>query len=83
MVYQLGESGVSQVVLIYNNLSIRVTLTSVALYHTYMYMYIMYIYIYMLYGIQDPGPWIHVTVYTDPCPVPLWQGRGWIVEPKV
>ena len=37
-----------------------------------MYMYIMYIYIYiyMLYGIQDPGPWIHVTVYTDPYPVP-------------
>ena len=30
----------------------------------------MYIYIYMLYGIQDPGPWIHVTVHTDPCPVP-------------
>ena len=25
---------------------------------------------YTLYGIQDPGPWIHVTVYTDPCPVP-------------
>ena len=35
-----------------------------------MYMYIMYIYIYTLYGIQDPGPWIHVTVYTDPYPVP-------------
>ena len=27
-------------------------------------------YIYTLYGIQDPGPWIHVTVYTDPYPVP-------------
>ena len=35
-----------------------------------MYMYIMYIYMYTLYGIQDPGPWIHVTVYTDPYPVP-------------
>ena len=29
-----------------------------------------YICIYTLYGIQDPGPWIHVTVYTDPYPVP-------------
>ena len=28
------------------------------------------IYIYTLYGIQDPGPCIHVTVYTDPYPVP-------------
>ena len=36
----------------------------------YMYMYSMYIYIYTLYGIQDPGPCIHVTVYTDPYPVP-------------
>ena len=36
----------------------------------YMYMYSMYIYIYTLYGIQDPGPWIHVTAYTDPYPVP-------------
>ena len=27
-------------------------------------------YIYTLYGIQDPGPWIRVTVYTDPYPVP-------------
>ena len=36
----------------------------------YMYMYSMYIYIYPLYGIQDPGPCIHVTVYTDPYPVP-------------
>ena len=27
-------------------------------------------YIYTLYGIQDPGPCIHVTVYTDPYPVP-------------
>ena len=36
----------------------------------YMYMYIMYIYIYTLYAIQDPGPCIHVTVYTDPYPVP-------------
>ena len=25
---------------------------------------------YTLYVIQDPGPWIHVTVYTDPYPVP-------------
>ena len=31
---------------------------------------IMYMYIYTLYGIQDPGPWIHVTVHTDPYPVP-------------
>ena len=23
-----------------------------------------------IYGIQDPGPWIHVTVYTEPYPVP-------------
>ena len=30
-----------------------------------MYMYIMYIYIYTLYGIQDPGPSIHITVYTE------------------
>ena len=36
----------------------------------YMYIYITYIYIYMLYGIQDPRPWIHVIVYTDPYPVP-------------
>ena len=36
----------------------------------YMYMYSMYIYIYTLYGIQDPGPCKHVTVYTDPYPVP-------------
>ena len=36
----------------------------------HMYMYSMYIYIYTLYGIQDPGPCIHVTVYTDPYPVP-------------
>ena len=36
----------------------------------YMYMYSMYIHIYTLYGIQDPGPCIHVTVYTDPYPVP-------------
>ena len=35
-----------------------------------MYMYSMYIYIYTLYGIQDPGLCIHVTVYTDPYPVP-------------
>ena len=36
----------------------------------YMYMYSMYIYIYTLYGIQDPGPCIHVIVYPDPYPVP-------------
>ena len=29
-----------------------------------------YTYIYTLYGIQDPGPCKHVTVYTDPYPVP-------------
>ena len=39
-------------------------------YNVYMYMYMMYMYIYTLYGIQDPGPWIHVTVRTDPYPVP-------------
>ena len=45
-------------------------------------MYIMYTYIYTLYGIQDPGPLIDVTVYTDPYPVPheatnivYWQPR--------
>ena len=39
-------------------------------------MYIIYIYIYTLYGIQDPGPCIHVTVYTDPYPVPHGSNRG-------
>ena len=33
-------------------------------------MYITYIYTYMLYGIQDPRPQIHITVYPDLCPVP-------------
>ena len=34
------------------------------------YMYIYITYIYMFYGIQDPRPYIHITVYTDPYPVP-------------
>ena len=37
--------------------------------HVHYYVHIQYIYN-MLYGIQDPGPCIHVTVYTDPYPVP-------------
>ena len=47
-----------------------ITLTACSLIPYYMYMNIIYLYIYMLYGIQDPGPWIHVAVYTDPYPVP-------------
>ena len=38
------------------------------LYVHFNYIYILYVY--MLYGIQDPGPYIHITVYPDPCPVP-------------
>ena len=51
-----------QLMIIFQHLHLYEIRTNCSLIPYYMYMYIMYIYIYTLYGIQDPGPCIHVTV---------------------